>query len=708
MHSFFVVPTTAGTGLSSICMGLVRALDQLGIRVGYFKPISQSYMSASDPSLNNPFLSPISHQPIALLHAQKMLAQGKTDQLMEEVLENWQQHDTQADVVIVEGLVPQLNEEYIDPLNQALAQVLGSDIILVAAKLHFTYAQLNQRIELTAGLFGGANNPKLVGCILNKVGAPAEPYQRLHSDTAIPAEAHATRDCADLEDDLPVLKSHHLHCLGAVNWNPQYVAPRCIDVMNYLGAKLLNPGQIQERRVLSLAFIARTVPNILPSLKPGALLVTPGDRDDILLAAALAELNGVPLAGLIFTGGLQPTASVLQLCASAFANGLPCLTVTTDTLETAQWLNAMNTEIPADDSVRQSQVMEGIAQAIDAQWLAQLSKLPQEVRLSPPAFRYQLMMRAQKAKRRIVLPEGEEPRTLQAAVVCAQKCLAQCVLLGERETILRNLQSLGLELPPTVEIIEPKTVRNRYVSAMVSLRAHKGVTAAMAEAMLEDNVVLGTMMLAQNEVDGLVSGALHTTANTIRPALQLIKTKPDATLVSSVFFMLLPEQALVYGDCAVNPNPSAQELADIAIQSAATAKAFGIDPRIAMISYSTGMSGGGEDVAKVRLATQIAQQKRPDLVIDGPLQYDAATSASVAKSKAPDSAVAGRATVFVFPDLNTGNTTYKAVQRSAHVVSIGPVLQGLRKPVNDLSRGASVEDIVYTIAITAIQAGESQ
>ena len=261
----------------------------------------------------------------------------------------------------------------------------------------------------------------------------------------------------------------------------------------------------------------------------------------------------------------------------------------------------------------------------------------------------------------------------------------------------------GIELPDDLEIIDPDTIRDQYVTPMVELRKGK-LNELQAKEQLQDTVVLGTMMLALDQVDGLVSGAIHTTANTVRPAFQLIKTAPEYSLVSSIFFMLLPDEVYVYGDCAINPDPDAQQLAEIAIQSADSAKAFGIEPRIAMISYSTGTSGTGADVEKVAEATQIAKQRRPDLLIDGPLQYDAASVESVGRQKAPDSQVAGRANVFIFPDLNTGNTTYKAVQRSANVVSVGPMLQGLNKPVNDLSRGALVDDIVFTIALTAIQA----
>lgn len=279
---------------------------------------------------------------------------------------------------------------------------------------------------------------------------------------------------------------------------------------------------------------------------------------------------------------------------------------------------------------------------------------------------------------------------------------------GNPEEIKRVAAQQGVELGSGIEIIDPKVAQEKYVARLVELRKSKGMTEVVAREQLEDTVVLGTMMLERNEVDGLVSGAVHTTANTIRPPLQIIKTAPNASLVSSIFFMLLPDQVLVYGDCAINPDPNAEQLAEIAIQSADSAAAFGIEPRVAMISYSTGTSGQGADVDKVREATRIAKEKRPDLVIDGPLQYDAAIMENVAASKAPNSPVAGKATVFVFPDLNTGNTTYKAVQRSADLVSIGPMLQGMRKPVNDLSRGALVDDIVYTIALTAIQAGQEQ
>lgn len=324
-------------------------------------------------------------------------------------------------------------------------------------------------------------------------------------------------------------------------------------------------------------------------------------------------------------------------------------------------------------------------------------------KLSPYAFRNQVVQKAQAAKKRIVLPEGDEPRTIEAAAICQSRGIAQCVLLGERTKIEVVAAERGVVLPSDIEIIDPASIADKYVTPMVERRKGK-IDESGAKQALQDTVVLGTMMLHMGDVDGLVSGAVHTTADTIRPAFQLIKTAPQYSLVSSVFFMLLPEQVMVYGDCAVNPNPTAEQLAEIAMQSAKSAKAFGIDPKVAMISYSTIDSGSGVDVDTVKQAVQIIREKSPELKVDGPLQFDAATVKNVGKQKAPNSAVAGEANVLIFPDLNTGNTTYKAVQRTADVISVGPMLQGLNKPVNDLSRGALVDDIVYTIALTAIQA----
>lgn len=341
---------------------------------------------------------------------------------------------------------------------------------------------------------------------------------------------------------------------------------------------------------------------------------------------------------------------------------------------------------------------------VDVPRFKRLIEKPYNQKLTPSVFKAELISLARSANKKIVLPEGDEPRTLKAASICAEQNIAECILLGDKEKINAVAKEHSIKLNERITIINPKMVYEKYIENLVELRRHKGMTPDDAKKQLQDNVMLGTMMLKMGDVDGLVSGAVNTTANTIRPALQIIKLKPGMSLVSSVFFMCFPTEVMVFGDCAINPNPTASELAEIAIQSADSASCFGISPRVAMLSYSTGKSGAGQDVEKVLEACNIVNSKRPDIMIDGPLQYDAASTLDVAKLKAPNSKVAGNATVFIFPDLNSGNISYKSVQRSTGIICMGPILQGLNKPVNDLSRGCFVEDIVFTIALTAVQA----
>jgi phosphate acetyltransferase len=396
---------------------------------------------------------------------------------------------------------------------------------------------------------------------------------------------------------------------------------------------------------------------------------------------------------------------VQRLTDAATSSGLPIVMVDDHTYETVTRVLNLDLDIPLDDRERAELIMQTVADAFDDEWLDGLAVAAESRRLSPAAFRYRLVEKAREADARIVLPEGTEPRTVEAATICAERGIARSVLLGPVDDVMATVKTLGLDLPGGVTVLDPADAADGYVDTLVELRRHKGMTEDMARNQLADAITVGTMMVHAGEVDGLVAGAAHTTADTIRPALQILRTREGVRLVSSVFFMCLPDEVVVYGDCAINPQPNSEELADIAVQSAASAAAFGIEPRVAMISFSTGTSGGrGAEVEKVAEATRIVRERVPGLAVDGPLQYDAAAIASVGRSKAPGSEVAGQANVFIFPDLDTGNTTYKAVQRSADVVSIGPMLQGLRKPVNDLSRGALVEDIVYTLALTAIQA----
>jgi phosphate acetyltransferase len=692
MHTFFLAPIGFDAGLTSVSLGMVRALEQAGLSVGFVKPIAQG-RSNRKAELSTHFARAICHtdapEPLPMERVEKMLGQGQVDQLMEEIVALYRQVAKNVDVVVVEGLVPDQKHAFSTYLNTKIARNLEAHTILVGSAGGLGDQEVAEQLDMSVQAFGGRNG-NFAGIIFNR-------DNKNRNAEAIRAQVLSASKWAQ-DASLPLL--------GVIPENAELLAPRTLDVAKRLNATVMHPGQIRERRVNTIVVTLRTAPNIVHLLKPGALIVTSGDREDVILATAMASMNGVPLAGLVFTCDAQPDTRIQQLCHQAFNGALPVMVCPQSTFDASSILTQMDKEVPEDDTERMERVLDHIAEHLDSSLLKQFVGEPHVTRLPPPAFRYLLREKARLANKRIVLPEGNEPRTIQAAAICHEKDIARCVLLGDPAEIRRIAENTGVELPASLEILDPNSIRGSYIEPMVELRKSKGLSAPMAEQQLEDNVVLGTMMLALDEVDGLVSGAVHTTANTIRPALQLIKTAQGARLVSSVFFMLMPEQVLVYGDCAVNPDPSSEELADIAIQSADSALAFGIEPRVAMISYSTGSSGSGSDVEKVREATRIAREKRPDLIIDGPMQYDAASVESVGRQKAPGSEVAGRATVFIFPDLNTGNTTYKAVQRSANVVSVGPMLQGLRKPVNDLSRGALVDDIVYTIALTALQAAQ--
>ncbi|MCW8352520.1 phosphate acetyltransferase [Citrobacter portucalensis] len=706
-RTIMLIPAEPGIGLTSVSLGVIRAMERKGVRLSVYKPIAQSRDENAVPdrttAITRARTGLHAGEPLKMSYVETLLSSNQKDVLMETIVARYHAVRQNAEVVLVEGLIPTRQHQFAHSLNIEIAKTLNAEIVLVMSHGRQTPAQLHERMELARSGLGSAKN-MLSGVIVNKVNAPQEGREAIQCGISVPQDGlsrplawhnFTTRLCSNS----PVL------VLAVVPWSAELIAVRAIDMACHLNAQILNEGDIRQRRIRSVSFCAHSVPHMLEHFRAGSLLVTSADRPDVLVAACLAAMNGVEIGAILLTGAYEMDPCVSKLCERAFATGLPVFMVNTNTWQTSLSLQSFNLEVPVDDHERIEKVQEYVASYINADWIESLTATSERSRrLSPPAFRYQLTELARKAGKRVVLPEGDEPRTVKAAAICAERGIATCVLLGNPEEINRVAASQGVELGTGIEIVDPEVVRESYVARLVELRKSKGMTEAVAREQLEDNVVLGTLMLEQDEVDGLVSGAVHTTANTIRPPLQLIKTAPGSSLVSSVFFMLLPEQVYVYGDCAINPDPTAEQLAEIAIQSADSAIAFGIEPRVAMLSYSTGTSGAGSDVEKVREATRLAQEKRPDLMIDGPLQYDAAVMADVAKSKAPNSPVAGRATVFIFPDLNTGNTTYKAVQRSADLISIGPMLQGMRKPVNDLSRGALVDDIVYTIALTGIQA----
>lgn len=703
MINIVIAPTGLESGLTTISLGLIRALDAQGLKVGFVKPVAPNYgQQERSTHLVRTVLQLQTPNPMQLHQVQQRISDGMLDRVLEDAVALHDEVAKECDVVLIEGLAPDRSEPYTAKLNAEIAKALNADVLLVANGRDRSSSQIRSDLKLQRGIYGGSK-ANLLGAIINKVGSTSAQQPFLQADQTTSDDQDQPSPYAS-EEDCWQLGIKQCPVVGVIPWQPELISPRALDIRRLFNAEIINEGEMDSRRVLRITLCARTLPNMVDTLRPGTLIVTPGDRDDIVLAAAMAANNGTPLAGVLLTGGLRPNPGVIDLCQSALATGIPVMRTELDTFATAEKLSHMDHHVPMDDVDRVQRIMESVTEHLNSELLMERLGAPHPTRLSPAAFRYQIVAKACSDKQRIVLPEGDEPRTVQAAAICQQRGIADCVLLGDKSKILQVAHANEIELPADLQIIDPVDIREHYVPPMVELRKHKQLTDPMAMAQLEDNVVLGTMMLAEDDVDGLVSGAVHTTANTIRPALQLIKTAPGAKLVSSVFFMGLPDQVLVYGDCAVNPDPNAEELADIAIQSAGSAAAMGIPARVAMVSYSTGKSGSGADVEKVRTATSQVQGLRPDLVVDGPLQYDAATTMSVARSKAPDSAVAGQATVLIFPDLNTGNTTYKAVQRSANVISIGPMLQGLAKPVNDLSRGALVEDIVYTIALTAIQA----
>ncbi len=710
-RTIMLIPTGTSVGLTSVSLGVVRSMEQKGVQLSVFKPIAQPRVSGNKDQTTEVLRSHSSIttivEPLTMEYVESLLTSSKKDVLMEEIVARYHDHTKNAEVILIEGLVPTRKHSFAQSLNYEIAKTLGAEIVFVTAPGNSSITQMQERLELVRNEFGGQRNKNIIGVIINKVNAPVDEQGRTRPDLSEIFDDSTKATVANL--DTKQLSALNLPVLASIPWNFDLIATRAIDMAKHLGAEIVNEGEIKTRRVKSVTFCARSIPHMLEHFRPGSLLVTSADRPDVLVSASLAAMNGVEIGAVLLTGGYNIDAPIRQLCEQAFETGLPVFMVKSNTWQTSLNLQSFSLEVPADDHERIEKIQNYVARHISSDWIESLvadSERPN--RLSPPAFRYQLTELARKAGKRIVLPEGDEPRTVKAASICAERGIATCVLLGNPEDIRRVAAAQGIELGTGIEIVDPVKVREEYVARLVELRKSKGMTEVVAHEQLEDNVVLGTLMLEKGEVDGLVSGAVHTTANTIRPPLQLIKTAPGSSLVSSVFFMLLPEQVFVYGDCAINPDPTAEQLSEIAIQSADSAKAFGIDPRVAMISYSTGDSGAGSDVEKVREATRLAQEKRPDLIIDGPLQYDAAVMADVAKSKAPNSPVAGKATVFIFPDLNTGNTTYKAVQRSADLVSIGPMLQGMRKPVNDLSRGALVDDIVYTVALTAIQAVQNE
>ncbi|WP_427006338.1 phosphate acetyltransferase [Pseudarthrobacter sp. H2] len=682
----YVSATTPGSGKSLIALGLADMLHRHADRIGFFKPVVTGPDAASDPMValmkaRFGLEEDRCRGGLTFAEVRGLLAEGKREEIDARCVEIFAEIARHCDVVIVEGTDLTGQDAAVEfDLNARLANNLAVPVVAVVGAKGRTVAEAADAVEVARKELLAARCT-LLAIMVNRA------------------------DPADLEGIAAAVRP------GATG-RPVYVLPELEEIARPTTgevASALALGQVAglpdlERDVRSVRVAAMSVANFLGVLDDGALVIVPGDRADVLVACLASSWSPefpVPSA-LILTGGLAPDANIYSLLAQA---PFPVFAATEDTYATAQRVSEVRSEIWSGHRRKVASAVGLWSRRVDEAELLERLHLPRPERMTPLRFLHELIERARSQRRHIVLPEGKDIRILRAAEILRRRDVCELTVLGREADVREVASTQGIDLSG-IRIVDPATseLRHGFAQKYAELRAHKGVDLARALEVMQDESYFGTMMVQLGVVDGMVSGAAHTTAHTIRPALEFVKTRPGVTIVSSVFLMLMPDRVLVYGDCAVNPEPNAEQLADIALASAETAVQFGVEPRVAMLSYSTGGSGSGEAVDKVRQATGLVKARRPDLPVEGPIQYDAAVDAAIAASKMPGSSVAGQATVFIFPDLNTGNNTYKAVQQSSGAVAVGPVLQGLRKPVNDLSRGCTVEDIVNTVAITAIQA----
>lgn len=690
-RSVYVTGIDRGDGRQVVELGVMELLTRQVDRVGVFRPLLHHGPDRLFDLLRARYRltqDPATVYGMDYHEASTLQAQHGTDELVSALVDRFHAVARDFDVVLVLG-TDFADTQFPDELslNARLANEFGASVIPVVGGRKQTAESV---VAETHNAFRAYES---LGCdvlamVVNRV-APADRddiAERL-GDSRLPLPV----PCYVLPDE------------------PALSAPTVAQITHALGGKvLLGDDAGLARDALNFVFGGAMLPNFLNALTPGCLVVTPGDRADLVVGALAAHSAGTPpIAGVLLTLNERPSEEVLTL-AARLAPGTPVVAVETGSFLTASELFSMEGKLSAVTPRKAETALGLFERYADTAELRGRVSAPSSDRVTPMMFEHTLLEQARSDKRRVVLPEGTEERVLHAAEVLLRRGVCDLTLLGPVEQIRKKAADLGIDLGDC-QLVDPATStwRDMFAEKYAQFRAHKNISIELAYDVVSDVNYFGTLMVQEGLADGMVSGSVHSTAATIRPAFEIIKTRPDADIVSSVFFMCLADKVLVYGDCAVNPDPDAEQLADIAVQSAATARQFGVEPRIAMLSYSTGTSGSGADVDKVRRATELVRARRPDLLIEGPIQYDAAVEPSVAATKLPDSEVAGQATVLVFPDLNTGNNTYKAVQRSAGALAVGPVLQGLRKPVNDLSRGALVQDIVTTVAITAIQAQTS-
>jgi phosphate acetyltransferase len=689
-QGIYIAGTEARNGKSVVVLAMMEHLIGHGRKVGFFRPVIRNEDDRDNliHLVQNRYGLEFSYEAMhgcTYEVARKLIATGKMNSLYSMILEKYKSLEEQCDVLLCAGTdYTGVSEALEFDFNVNIANNLGCLILPVIKGRGLEAGQL---AAFAQSLIKSLHKHKcsIIAVIINRV-LPDQTVQL--AQTLNEAQ----------KDAVPVY---------VIPEHPVLGKPTIGEIASALDAQwVIRDDEGMDREVLHYKVAAMELPNFLDHLEDDSLIITPGDRSDMILGSILSDASDAypRISGLLLTGNLRPASQVERLLEGLSTAPVPVFMVGTDTFTTA--MNASNVPgVIVPESKRKIAAALGIVeQNVNmSEMEKRISGIP-PTGITPLMFEYELIKRAKSNKQHIVLPEGTDERILRAAEVLLLRGVVEIILLGNPDEINHKIQTLGLSLEQA-KIINPNTseMRQTFAETYYTLRRHKGISEQMAYDTIADVSYFGTMMVHSGEADGMVSGAAHTTQHTIRPAFEIIKTKPGCSIVSSVFLMCLSDRVLVYGDCAINPDPTAEQLADIAISSAETASMFGIAPCIAMLSYSTGRSGKGEDVEKVRRATDIAKKLRPDLKLEGPIQYDAAVDAGVAHSKMPDSEIAGKATVFIFPDLNTGNNTYKAVQRSAHAVAIGPVLQGLNKPVNDLSRGCTVPDIVNTVAITAIQ-----
>ena len=688
-HSIYITSAEGHSGKSSVALGVLDTLLRTVERVGVFRPVARStaerdfvldlLLARDGVHLDYDDCVGVSYEEV----------HEDPDAALSRIVDRFKAIERQCDAVVIVG------SDYTDvatptelAYNARIAANLGAPVLLVLTGRETDGArartpdELRQVTELSLPELATAH-ASLLAVVANR----ADPE---HLDEIVAALAAVA--------EVPV---------WAIPEDPYLVAPTVDAIREAVDGTLLKgDAALLARESLGVVIAAMSMENVLPRLREGGVVVIPGDRSEMLLAALTAHASATfpSLAGIVLNGGFD-LSPVIDRLISGLDESLPIVTTELGTYATAQRIGQTRGRLTATSQRKIDTALALFEQHVDTDVLTSSLGAGGSDVVTPLMFEFGLLERARSDIKRIVLPEGSDDRILQAAGTLLSRGVVELTILGDESDLRSRAAGLGVDVSAAT-VVSPTDpeLRERFAQEYATLRAHKGMTVEDARDIVTDVSYFGTMMVHLGLADGMVSGAAHTTAHTITPALQFIKTVPGVDIVSSVFFMALDDRVLVYGDCAIVPDPTAEQLADIAISAAETSVQFGIEPRIAMLSYSTGESGSGADVDKVRAATALVRERRPDLLVEGPIQYDAAADAAVAKAKMPDSQVAGRATVFIFPDLNTGNNTYKAVQRSSGAVAIGPVLQGLRKPVNDLSRGALVRDIVNTVAITAIQA----